>query len=89
MSPSAAPEGLACGCLPLASNDADAVWPAGLLFRLGDQADITEKIRILTQDNVLLSQLRSQAQCYLSQFNSDVTFDHYMVLTEGIVNYRC
>ena len=81
-------EGLACGCVVLASDGGglpDAIGPAGLLFRRGDQADLTRQLQLLLQDCHLRAQLRSQAPAHLARFEADQGCSKYLELLAGIV----
>jgi len=81
-------EGLACGCVVLASDGGglpDAVGPAGLLFKRGDQADLTRQLQLLLRDGDLRARLRSQAPSHLARFQEDQVCSHYLELLEGMV----
>ena len=81
-------EGLACGCVVLASDGGglpDAVGPAGLLFRRGDLANLTQQLRLLIDDQSLREHLRRQAPAHLAQFQEDVVCARYLALLEGLV----
>ncbi|MGB5135683.1 MAG: glycosyltransferase family 4 protein [Prochlorococcaceae cyanobacterium] len=81
-------EGLACGCVLLASDGGglpDAVGPAGLLFRRGDPADLTRQLHLLLHDGELRARLRSQAPAHLARFEEDQVCSHYLELLEGMV----
>ena len=78
-------EGLACGCVVLASDGGglpDAVGPAGLIFKRGVQDDLRNKLSTLLRDPNLVSYLRSQAGFHLTQFRSDVVCTRYLSLVE-------
>ena len=78
-------EGLACGCVVLASDGGglpDAVGPAGLLFRRGDQGDLNAKLSQLIADVVLRQQLRACAASHLKAFQQAVVGDHYLSLIQ-------
>lgn len=80
-------EGLACGCVVLASDGGglpDAVGPAGLLFKRGDQADLTRKLRLLLQDDNLRSSLRRNASDHLLRFQEVQVCSQYLALLEGM-----
>lgn len=80
-------EGLACGCVVLASDGGglpDAVGPAGLLFSRGDQAHLTRQLELLLHDGHLRAQLRSQAPAHLARFQEDQVCSHYLELMEAM-----
>jgi len=81
-------EGLACGCVVLASDGGglpDAVGPAGLLFRRGDLTDLTRQLQILLHDSSLLARLRSYAPAHLAGFKEHQVCSRYLELVEGMV----
>lgn len=81
-------EGLACGCVVLASDGGglpDAVGPAGLLFRRGDQADLTRQLQLLLFDDNLRARLRSQAPTHLTGFMEEQVCSRYLELLESMV----
>ena len=85
-------EGIACGCIVLASDGGglpDAVGPAGLLFKRGDQADLTAKLECLIADGYLRSMLRSQAPGHLAKFQEDVVCNRYLNYLERLVQKPC
>ena len=82
-------EGMACGCVVLASDGGglpDAAGSAGLLFKRGDQADLSLKLEKLIQDSDLRSKLRSRAPAHLSQFCQDVISNRYTMEIENLFN---
>jgi glycogen(starch) synthase len=79
-------EGLACGCVVLASDGGglpDAVGPAGLLFRRGDLADLTQQLRLLIDDHSLRDRLRQQAPAHLERFQALNVCSRYLALVES------
>jgi glycogen synthase len=81
-------EGLACGCVVLASDGGglpDAVGDAGLLFRRCDQADLIEKLGNLINNADLRARLRQQAPGHLASFKEDVVCLSYLELVESMV----
>ena len=86
-------EGLACGCVVLASDGGglpDAVGSAGMLFRRGDQSDLTGKLSSLIENAGLRARLRSQAQGHLSQFQEHLVCAQYLqILEKTFAEWRC
>jgi glycosyltransferase involved in cell wall biosynthesis len=83
-------EGLACGCVVLASDGgglADAVGTAGLLFRRGDQADLTRQLQLLLQDPTLRTELKSRAPGHLANFQESRVCSLYEQLLEKMVQH--
>lgn len=84
-------EGLACGCVVLASDGGglvDAVGSAGLLFSRGIQSDLTSKLSLLIHDCDLRHNLRSNAPPHLAHFDEHVICSFYLNLLNGILNSR-
>jgi glycosyltransferase involved in cell wall biosynthesis len=82
-------EGLACGCVVLASDDGglvDAVGPAGLLFRRGDLSDLADKLSLLVRDHNLRRHLRDQAPTHLLAFQRHVVSRQYLAILEQLVD---
>jgi len=80
-------EGMACGCVVLASDGGglpDAVGPAGLLFRRGDLADLTRRLRELIDNDDLCALLRHQAPAHLARFEELSVCSQYLNLVEGL-----
>jgi glycosyltransferase involved in cell wall biosynthesis len=80
-------EGQACGCVVLASDGGglpDAVGEAGLLFRRGDQADLTKKLHLLMADSQLRARLRAQAPRHLANFKEDLVGAYYLRLLKRL-----
>ena len=80
-------EGQACGCVVLASDGGglpDAVGTAGMLFRRGDQADLTAKLRLLIEDADLRASLRAAAPGHLAHFHEDVVSAQYLQVLERV-----
>jgi len=74
-------EGLACGCIVLASDGGglpDAVGPAGVLFRRGDQSDLQYQLNLLLLDEPRRQQLRARAPDHLQAFQQEVVCKHYL-----------
>lgn len=80
-------EGLGCGCVVLASDGGglpDAVGSAGLLFRRGDLADLTCRLRELIDNDELRAHLRHQAPAHLIRFEEANVCSQYLGLLEGL-----
>jgi glycosyltransferase involved in cell wall biosynthesis len=74
-------EGLACGCIVLASDGGglpDAVGTAGVLFRRGDQSDLQYQLNLLLLDEPRRQQLRARATDHLQAFQQEVVCNHYL-----------
>ena len=80
-------EGLACGCVVLASDGGglpDAVGSAGLLFRRGDLADLTRRLCDLIENEELRAHLRQQAPAHLLRFEESSVCYKYLELVESL-----
>ena len=80
-------EGLACGCVVLASDGGglpDAVGPAGMLFRRGDQYDLESQLKYLIENPSKRQYLREYAYEHLKQFEQDVVCDRYLSILKDV-----
>lgn len=80
-------EAMACGCVVLASNDGglpDAVGAAGILFRRGDQHDLTRQLERLLADPDLRERLRRAAPPHLALFHEDQICSNYLSRLEAV-----
>jgi glycosyltransferase involved in cell wall biosynthesis len=78
-------EGLACGCVVLASDGGglpDAVGPAGLLFKRGRLADLSRQLCQLIEHGDLRARLRQQAPAHLARFQEQIVCSRYLDLLE-------
>ena len=82
-------EGLACGCVLLASDGgglSDAVGNAGLLFKRGDSADLVHNLQRLLDNPNLRSSLLAQAHSHLKAFGKECVASRYLAVLESTVN---
>ena len=82
-------EGLACGCAMLASDGGglpDAVGPAGLLFKRGNQQDLNTKLKMLVSDSSLRRDLRQNAHHHLSLHTASFIGDQYLSVLGSFLN---
>jgi len=80
-------EGMACGCVVLASDGGglpDAVGPAGLLFSRGSLTDLARRLQELTDNDDLRADLRHQAPAHLVRFEVANVCSQYLSLVEGL-----
>jgi glycosyltransferase involved in cell wall biosynthesis len=73
-------EGIACGCVPVASRQGglpDAVGNAGKLFEEGNSNELAEVILNLLDTPDLIAAYRSRGKEHLKQFDLDVVADAY------------
>ncbi len=81
-------EGLACGCVLLASDGgglSDAVGSAGLLFMRGCRSDLTQKLESLLENEDLRDQLAREAPAHLIHFDENSVCSRYLELIECIL----
>jgi glycosyltransferase involved in cell wall biosynthesis len=73
-------EGIACGCVPIASKQGglpESVGEAGLLFREGDPEDLARSILLLLDNPELIWEYQSRAEQHLKSFSLNVIADAY------------
>ncbi len=74
-------EGIASGCVILASNSGglpDAVGNCGITFPLGDQAELTESLALLLCRPELRDRLRRDARDHLRRFDPATVAEKYL-----------
>ena len=74
-------EGMACGCIPIGSEQGglkDAIGSCGLTFKNGDVKDLAEKINILYQEAALVENLRKNIPNHLGQHLPDKVASAYL-----------
>ena len=74
-------EGIACGCVVVASEAGglpEAIGPCGLTFRTGDILALTDSIASLLQDDAKIAALRHHAQEHLAQHRRSAVADRYL-----------
>jgi glycosyltransferase involved in cell wall biosynthesis len=71
-----AAEGIACGCVVVASESGglpDTVGPCGVLFPRGDAGALADRLEELLEHRDQLGKYREKAQEHLAQFRQDVS----------------
>lgn len=84
-------EGMACGCLPIASDGGglpDALGQAGLLFTRGDLSSLTEKMRQVLEDPELRDQLLQHAEKHLQKHRRQAVGEAYLEILEKAYSIR-
>jgi glycogen synthase len=74
-------EGMACGCVPVASEQGglrDAVGNCGLTFANGDVAQLAERLSQLLADSSLREKLRAAAPAHLQRFRASAVARGYL-----------
>ncbi|MCM4160821.1 glycosyltransferase family 4 protein [Antarcticibacterium flavum] len=81
-------EGMACGCIPIASNGGglpEAVGPGGVLFQRGDMGDLVNHMQKLLQDPLQEAKCRNAAPAHLAAHHSSFIAERYLdVLTKAV-----
>lgn len=84
-------EGMACGCVVLASNGGglpDAVGSAGLLFERGNYHDLADKLERLMNDKKIITNLTNKSSIHLSRHHQDVVAQKYLDILIGVARGR-
>ncbi|WP_173809494.1 glycosyltransferase family 4 protein [Hymenobacter caeli] len=84
-------EGMACGCLPIASDGgglADAIGPAGLLFQRNDVDALVKCIRHVLKNPELEQALRDKTPGHLAAHHPDLIAQRYLEVLEAAVPTR-
>jgi glycosyltransferase involved in cell wall biosynthesis len=82
-------EGMACGCVPIASRGgglSEAVGPGGVLFRRGDLEDLVDIMSKLLEDPELESKFRNSAPAHLAEHRSQLIAEKYLNVLTGAVS---
>jgi glycosyltransferase involved in cell wall biosynthesis len=82
-------EGMACGCLPIASDGGglpEAIGNAGLVFRRNDTGSLVRCIRGLMENPVLEQQLRNAAPAHLAAHLPAMVAQKYLQVIEKAFN---
>jgi glycosyltransferase involved in cell wall biosynthesis len=84
-------EGMACGCLPIASNGGglpEAIGNAGLVFERNDIDSLVNCIRRIMEDPALDRQLRDAARIHLAAHLPHMVAQKYMQVLENAFNAK-
>ncbi|GHA48864.1 hypothetical protein GCM10007103_32140 [Salinimicrobium marinum] len=82
-------EGMACGCVPIASRGgglSEAVGPGGILFRRGDLEDLVDTLLKILEDPVLEARCRNAAPAHLEEHRSQLIAEKYLRVLTGAVS---
>ena len=82
-------EGMACGCLPIASNGGglpDAVGKAGILFNRGDLNSLVNEINKITSNPAYELQLRQNAVDHLQAHRPQILAQQYLSILKNAVS---
>ncbi len=74
-------EGIACGCVPIGSEQGglrEAIGPCGLTFANGDIAQLSRRLRELLLDSSRRERLHEAAPAHLQQFRASVVAGRYL-----------
>lgn len=81
-------EGMACGCLPIASNGGglpEAIGRAGILFRKGDLDELITRILEVLRNSEMEHQYRSQIKTHLAYHQANIVTKRYLEVIEDAV----
>jgi glycosyltransferase involved in cell wall biosynthesis len=84
-------EGMACGCLPIASDGGglpEAIGNAGLVFRRNDIDSLVKSMRNIMENQVLAQQLRDAAPLHLAAHLPDIVARKYWLVLEKAFNEK-
>ncbi|ANE49260.1 glycosyltransferase family 4 protein [Flavisolibacter tropicus] len=82
-------EGIACGCIPIASDGGglpDAVGKAGVIFKRGNIDAFFDVLCKVIHDTDLENQYRNAGEEHLKRFKQDVVAEKYLQVIKGAVN---
>ena len=82
-------EGMACGCLPIASDAGglpEAVGRAGLNFINGDLEDLLDQILELLKNPKMENEYRDEINKHLSYHESNIVAERYLEIIESLAN---
>lgn len=81
-------EGMACGCLPIASNGGglpDAVGKAGITFQRGNLKDLIECMSSVLRNPEKEQRLRNESKSHLLQHHPELVSRRYLEVIESVV----
>jgi glycosyltransferase involved in cell wall biosynthesis len=84
-------EGLACGCVVLASDGGglpDAVGSAGILFRRGDQKDLERQLNYLIKNQSARQHLRNRTTKHLENYRQEFVSNRYLSILERVYSRK-
>jgi glycogen(starch) synthase len=84
-------EGLACGCAVLVADGGglvDAIGQCGLTFRCNDIEDLSEKLSLLINDDMLRNNFQLTASSHLKNFSREYIAEHYLAILERVMNAK-
>jgi glycosyltransferase involved in cell wall biosynthesis len=79
-------EGMACGCIPIASDGGglvDAVGNAGAIFKRGDVESLVEVIKQLLENPVRVQELKDNAPAHLAAHQPEIIAKQYLKVIES------
>jgi glycosyltransferase involved in cell wall biosynthesis len=83
-----APEGIACGCIAVGSEEgglSEAIGDCGMAFPNGDSQELADRLRILLSDSQMREKFRMAAPAHLEQFRSQTIAQRYLALLHELV----
>ena len=86
-----AAEGIACGCVVVASDSGglpDTVGPCGLIYPRGNAEALADRLEQLLEHRETLGQYRQHAESHLAQFRQDVSAEIRLGIMQRILDAR-
>jgi glycosyltransferase involved in cell wall biosynthesis len=84
-------EGMACGCIPIASNGGgipEAVGKAGFMFKRNDINDMADVIKTVLKNEYNMGKVKQEAPAHLKEHTSDLVSKRYFDLLVSAAEKR-
>lgn len=84
-------EGMACGCVPIASNGGgmtEAVGKAGFIFKRNDINDMADTMQNVLTDNSVINTVRSNTASHLQEHTSNLVSKKYFDIIQAAVKKK-
>jgi glycogen(starch) synthase len=81
-------EGIACGCIPVGSEQGglrEAIGPCGVTFANGHAQQLADRLQDLLTDSLLRGKLRAAAPAHLEHFRASAVAQRYLELLSKLV----
>jgi glycogen(starch) synthase len=83
-------EGIACGCVPVGSEQGglpEAIGPCGLTFQNGDPKQLAERLDKLLTDSSLREKFRDLSAAHLERFRALNVANHYLEILSTLARH--
>ena len=81
-------EGMACGCIPIASDGGglkSAIGKAGILFQRNNLEDLVSCMKKVTEDNHLIKRFHEEIPHHLAKFHPHEISRRYLEVVESVL----